>query len=343
MTNADDCRWMKKALREAEKGWGTTNPNPMVGAVIVRGDILLGTGYHIKAGSGHAEVNAIAACHGQDLRGTTLYVTLEPCCTYGRTPPCTEAILKAGISRVVFGCTDPNPKHAGRAAEILRSHGVEVDYPVCEAACRKLNEPFFKWITTGKPFVLLKMAQTLDGKIATAGGISQWITGPQARRRVQRLRMRADAVMGGADTFRLDSPRFTVRDEEGNVLKTPRRIIVTHHPEQFQRDGFEFVSLDTPRSWDKYLKKLGAENISVLLIEGGGTLAASALAAHEVDRIEFHIAPKILGGAGSRPSVGGMNPVSLEDAYQLEEVELRKLGADFAFCAAVKYPAGKES
>ena len=187
----EDVRWMKRALKEALKGWGTTSPNPLVGAVIVKNGSLLGAGYHAKAGQAHAEVNAIAACSGKSLRGATIYVTLEPCCTWGRTPPCTEAILKTGISRVVFGCTDPNPKHAGRAAEILRARGVQVTFPVCEEQCRRLNEPFFKWISTGRPFVLLKMAQTLDGKIATAGGISQWITGKVARQRVQKLRMRA--------------------------------------------------------------------------------------------------------------------------------------------------------
>jgi len=340
---SDDVRWMKRALREAAKGWGTTSPNPLVGAVIVRNGRLLGAGHHVRAGEAHAEVNAIAACGGKSLRGATIYVTLEPCSTHGRTGPCTEAILKAGIARVVFGCTDPNPNHAGRAAEILRAAGVEVVYPVCEGPCRRLNEPFFKWITTGKPYVLLKMAQTLDGKTATRDGVSQWITGKTARARVQQLRKRADAVMAGAETFRLDSPRFTVRKADGTVVKTPRRIIVCTHPEEFQRDGFEFVSLPDAAAWESYLKKLGQENVTALLIEGGGTLAASALAAHAVDRIEFHVAPKILGGAHSRTSVDGPDPESLSGAVRLERVEIHKLGEDYAYSAAVSYPAGKES
>ena len=338
----EDIRWMKKALQEAVKGWGTTSPNPLVGAVIVRNGKLLGAGHHVRAGSNHAEINAIAACGKQSLRGASIYITLEPCCTYGRTPPCTEAILKAGISRVVFGCTDPNPEHAGRAVEILRSHGILVTYPVCEEQCRRINEPFFKWITTGKPYVLLKMAQTLDGKTATLNGTSQWITGEIARKRVQKLRKRADAVMAGAETFRLDSPRFTVRKKDGTILKTPRRIIVTHHPERFQQKDFEFVSLPDAAAWETYLKKLGSEKITTLLIEGGGTLAASALAAHAVDRIEFHIAPKILGGAGSRTSADGPDPDRLTEALLLRRVEIHKLGADYAYSAAVEYPAGKE-
>ena len=338
----EDVRWMKRALKEALKGWGTTSPNPLVGAVIVKNGSLMGAGYHAKAGQAHAEVNAIAACSGKSLRGATIYVTLEPCCTWGRTPPCTEAILKTGISRVVFGCTDPNPKHAGRAAEILRARGVQVTFPVCEEQCRRLNEPFFKWISTGRPFVLLKMAQTLDGKIATAGGISQWITGKVARQRVKKLRMRADAVMAGAETFRLDHPRFTVRDSNETVLKTPRRIIVTGRPGSFDAPGFEFVSLPDAAAWDAYLKKLGSENVTALLIEGGGTLAASALAAHAVDRVEFHIAPKILGGAHSRSSVAGPDPVSLNGAYRLKNVEIHKLGTDHAYSAAVEYPLDEE-
>ncbi|MBO4633504.1 MAG: bifunctional diaminohydroxyphosphoribosylaminopyrimidine deaminase/5-amino-6-(5-phosphoribosylamino)uracil reductase RibD [Lentisphaeria bacterium] len=340
---SEDVRWMKKALNEARKGWGTTSPNPLVGAVIVRNGTLLGLGHHVKAGSAHAEVNAIKACGTQSLNGATLYVTLEPCCSFGRTPPCTEAILNAGISRVVFGCTDPNPKHAGKAAEILRSHGLQVDFPICEDQCKRLNEPFFKWISTGKPYVLLKMAQTLDGKTAAANGISQWITGEIARQRVQKLRKRADAVMAGAETFRLDSPRFTVRGKNGTVLKTPRRIIVTRHPEQFKSKDFEFVSLPDAASWDVYLRKLGAENVTTLLIEGGGTLAAAALAARVVDRIEFHLAPKILGGAHSHSSVDGPDPFSLDQAICLNRVEIHKLGRDYAFSAALEYPAGKES
>ena len=338
----EDARWMKRALKEALKGWGTTSPNPLVGAVIVKNGSLLGSGFHVKAGQPHAEVNAIASCHRKNLRGSTIYVTLEPCCTWGRTPPCTDAILNAGISRVVFGCTDPNPKHAGRAAEILRSHGVQVDFPVCGELCRRLNEPFFKWISTGKPFVLLKMAQTLDGKTATADGFSQWITGETARQRVQKLRARADAVMAGAETFRLDHPRFTVRDSGGTVLKTPRRIIVTNRPEALSAPGFEFVSLPDASAWNAYLEKLGSQNITALLIEGGGTLAASALAAHAVDRVEFHIAPKILGGAHSRSSVAGPDPASLTGACRLKNIEIHKLGQDLAYSAAVEYPDDAE-
>ena len=333
---------MRLALREARKGWGSTSPNPLVGAVIVRDGIVLGKGYHVRAGEGHAEVNAIAACAGKDLRGATIYVTLEPCCTRGRTPACTDAILRSGISRVVFGCADPNPKHALRAVEILRDQGVEVTYPVCEKECQRLNEVFFHWITTGRPYVLLKMAQTLDGKIATSGGHSQWVTGETARRRVQYLRKRADAVMAGIETFRKDSPRFTVRNSSGKVLKTPRRIIVTHHPEQYEKEGFEFVSLPAPADWDRYLLELGSQGVTALLLEGGGSLAASALKARAVNRVEFHVAPKLLGGKGSRTSFSGPDPLTLGEAVFLEDVEVRFLGEDLLYSAKVVYDQGKE-
>lgn len=334
----DDVKWMKKALRLAEKGLGTTSPNPMVGAVIVKDGRIFGQGWHVRAGEGHAEVNAIRGAAGGNLKGATIYVTLEPCSSWGRTPPCTDAIIKAGIGRVVIGCLDPNPKHAGRCIPIFQEHHIEVAGPVCEAECRKINEAFFRWITAKKPFVLLKLAETLDGRIATENGSSQWITGEAARKHVQKLRRWADAVMAGAETYRKDAPRFTVRGRDGKVLKTPRRIIVTHTPEKFlpYPDGWEFVSLDTREKWEAFLEKLGAENITSLLIEGGGELAASALRAGIVDKAEFHIAPKILGGRGSRPSVGGENPTSVSESLELERVSSRRLGDDFIISGYLK-------
>ncbi len=338
----EDVRWMKKALRIAVKGRGTTSPNPMVGAIIVRDGKELGSGYHVRPGEPHAEINAIASCGKQSLKGATLYVTLEPCSSYGRTPPCTDAICAAGISRVVFGCLDPNPKHSGRCVPIFQKAGIEVTFPVCEVECVRLNEAFFKWVRTGRPLVLLKMAQTLDGRTATKNGCSKWITGEPARRRVQELRKQADAIMAGAETFRLDSPSFTVRSKTGEVLKTPRRIIVTNHPETFDKPGWEFVTLRGKAQWDEFLLRLGTENITSVLIEGGGELAASALAAHAVDRIEFHIAPKLLGGVHSRGSVGGPDPENLDGAYLLDSVEIRRYGKDYACCATVNYPETEE-
>ena len=208
--SASNC--MLLALDCARKAWGCTNPNPMVGAVIVCGNKLLATGYHHKAGEAHAEVDALrnAVSKGIDVRGATIYVTLEPCCTSGRTPACTDAIIKAGLKKVVIGCLDPNPRHAGRGVEVLKNAGVEVEYGIEEEKCIELNAPFFTWITTGKPFVMLKMASTLDGKSAAQNGDSFWITGEAARSRVQELRRLADVIMVGAETVRQDHPRLNV-------------------------------------------------------------------------------------------------------------------------------------
>ena len=336
--------YMDKALCLARKGLGTTSPNPMVGAVIVKDGTILGEGWHIRAGEGHAEVNAFAdaAKKGNDVNRAAIFVTLEPCSTKGRTPACTDAILASGIKKVVIGCLDPNPKHAGRAVKILEDAGIEVISGILEKECLQINEAFFHWITTGKPFVLLKIAQTLDGKIACYNGVSQWITGKEARIRVMELRMWADCVITGGQTFRTDHPRFTVRDESGNILKTPRRIVVTNDVENMKKscpegENWEFTALKNPEEWEKFLLDLGKENVTSILLECGGKLAASALEAKAVNKAEFHIAPKILGGEKSILSIAGASPDSLEGAWQLEEVTYTQYGKDLAFSGLVKY------
>ena len=335
---------MEKALTLAKKGLGTTSPNPMVGALLVKEGAVLGEGWHVRAGEGHAEVNAFAdaAGKGNRVEGATLYVTLEPCSSYGRTPPCTEAILASGVKKVVIGCLDPNPKHAGRAVKILEEAGIEVIVNVLEKPCRTLNEAFFHWITTSRPFVLLKLAQTLDGKIACFNGNSKWITSSEARMRVMELRMWADAVLTGGNTFRTDHPSFTARDRDGNILKTPKRFVVTRDPEGMKRlsppgENWEFVSLPRPEDWETFLLELGRKNVTSILLECGGTLAASALAAKAVNKVEFHIAPMILGGEKSIPSVGGTSPATLEEAWKLTETEYKMYGKDLAVTGLVEY------
>ena len=324
-----DIKWMRRALCLARRGLGSVSPNPMVGAVIVKNGVLLGEGWHERPGALHAEINALASLRSpRSARGATIYVSLEPCCTVGRTPPCCEALLSAGVARVVAGCVDPNPVHAGRGLERLRSAGVEVIEGVCREACEELNEPFFKWIRTKRPFVLLKMAETLDGRIATASGSSRWITGSEARKRVMRLRLQADAILAGANTWRLDSPSFTARTPDGTILKTPRRFIAARGNLALP-DGWESVKLSSPADWDDFLVRLGSEEVTSILIEGGGELAASALRAGAVDKVEFHIAPKILGGRGSRPCVGGADPESIDEAMKLEKMRIRRAGNDW--------------
>ncbi len=332
---ADDRRFMRRALVLARRAWGRTSPNPMVGAVLVRADGTVdGEGWHRQAGLPHAEVEAITNAE-TDTRDSTMYVTLEPCCTSGRTPPCTQAIVAAGIKRVVIGTLDPNPAHAGRAVEILQHAGIAVATGLHEQDCRNLNEAFFHWITHKKPFVLLKMAMTLDGRIATATGDSKWVTGEKARACVQRLRQWADAIMIGGNTAMQDDPELTVRTPQ-NWRCQPKPIVWSSKKSlpcnlKLCNDSERRPLLVQPRTdseWNDFLLALGRENITSLLVEGGGELAAKCLDAGIVNKVMFFIAPKILGGRNSRPVVGGDNPNALAAARKLEKVSTQRVGDD---------------
>src|SRR5947209_6440905 len=217
-----DWEWMRRALELAERGRGQVEPNPLVGAVVVRDGRAVGEGWHQRYGQAHAEVNALAAA-GEAAAGATVYVTLEPCCHHGKTPPCTDALLQAGIHRVVAAMTDPFPQVAGRGAEVLRAAGVEVALGVCEVEARRLNAPYLKLLATGRPYVHAKWAMTLDGKIATVGGDSKWISGEASRRRVHALRGRMDAIVVGSGTVRADDPLLTARPPGP---RTPARIVL---------------------------------------------------------------------------------------------------------------------
>ncbi|WP_217704873.1 bifunctional diaminohydroxyphosphoribosylaminopyrimidine deaminase/5-amino-6-(5-phosphoribosylamino)uracil reductase RibD [Victivallis sp. Marseille-Q1083] len=342
MTDSD---YMLLAAAEARKGFGQTSPNPLVGALLVKADRIVGRGYHRRAGEAHAEINALRDA-GNEAAGATLYVTLEPCSTCGRTPACTEAIKAAGLRKVVIGAMDPNPKHAGRGLEILREAGIEVVAGVEQAACDELNRAFYRWIVTGRPYVMLKMAMTLDGKIATAGGESQWITGPAARQRVQELRRWADAIMVSGATVRLDHPQLTVREPADWPCQPLRVIASRHFPEDELRQYFPagplpwVVCLGDGDSWLEFLSRLGERNVTALLLEGGGELAAAALQHQVVDEVEFHIAPKLLCGRGSRPVTGGDNPLHLSEALELLEPTVSRYGGDFVFNGRLRPPGG---
>lgn len=325
----EDKRYMMLALSLARRAWGRTSPNPMVGAVIVKNENIIGRGYHKCAGDYHAEINAISEA-GDSCAGATLYVTLEPCSTIGRTSPCTETIIASGISEVVIGCIDSNPSHSGNGVRILGEAGISVRTGVEQERCYELNEAFFHWIITGRPFVLLKIAMTLDGKIATVAGESQWITGPAARRRVQRLRQWADAIMIGGNTARKDHPSLTVSGIPG--WKQPRRIVASYKMTETELMDLlppgnkpELIKASGKEQWLSELKRLGDESITALLVEGGGELAASLLNAGVVNKVEFHIAPKILGGRTSVPAVGGINPDFLGKALELSSLKCRNL------------------
>lgn len=328
----EDEKWMETACIEAEKALGLTSPNPVVGAVAVKDGKLLSTGYHKKAGTAHAEPD----CLNKDLdfQGASLYVTLEPCSTYGRTPPCTEAIIKSGIKKVIIGTLDPNPDHAGKAVSILQKNGITVKYGVHKERCWNLNLPFFKWIQSKKPLVILKMAMTLDGKIATKSGHSQWITGTESRAEVQRLRKISDAIMVGGETVRLDNPSLKVKED--NFPAQPQRFIWSSQTDWdqslkcFENDGKAAIAVK-PQStdeWEKFLLNIGKDGITSLLIEGGGELAANALECGIIDSVKFFIAPKILLGRESRPVIGGNSPDKLSAALNLQNASSSQFGDD---------------
>jgi len=345
-SDAHDKQMMRLAFRQALRGWGRCSPNPLVGAIVTdRSGRIVGRGYHHQAGRPHAEPLALDDA-GDAARGGVLYVTLEPCSTWGRTPPCTERVVASGVRRVVIGCLDANPAHRGAGVAILSEAGIEVTSGVLEAECTHLNEAFFWWIKYHRPFVLLKMAMTLDGRIATAGGQSQWISGPPARRVVQRLRRWADAVMAGGDTVRLDNAALTVRSP-AHWPRQPLRIVWTSRPDfpaeaRIRRADPDqppmFAKPTTTPQWLEFLRGLGERDVTALLLEGGGELAAAALQAGIVNEIAFFVAPKILGGRDSRPVVGGTSPSALAEAIELTDRRLRLIGHDLlitGYCSNV--------
>jgi len=276
----DDSHWMRRALALAARGQGRTSPNPCVGAVLVRQGRVLGEGWHRQAGKPHAEIEALRATAraGHDARGATLYVTLEPCCTHGRTPPCTEAILRAGIARVVVAATDPNPAHAGRAYRLLRQAGVEVTTGILRREATFLNRAFNHWITTGTPWIIGKAAMSLDGKLTRSDGL-QNLTSPTALRDVHRLRATCEAILVGAGTVRADNPRLTVRGVRNTTGRAqPWRVVVTRSgtlPGHFRLFSDEYRArtlVYRKQAWPHILRDLGARGVLTLLVEGGGAV-----------------------------------------------------------------------
>lgn len=332
-------QFMKRAIELAKQGAGWTAPNPLVGAVVVKNGRVIGEGYHRKYGELHAERNALAACT-EDPAGATLYVTLEPCCHYGKTPPCTEIIIEKKIAKVVIGSRDPNPKVAGKGARILREHGIEVVEDYMREACDALNPVFFHYITTKTPYVVLKFAMTLDGKIATRTGASKWITGEAARNHVHQLRGRYAGILAGIGTVLADDPMLNCRIDGAHQ---PLRIILDSHlripmGSRLIRSAKEYPLLivcnESARDREEgasriqkleeagakvwtlpeknghpdlnvLMQRLGEEKIDSVLIEGGGTVNEAALKAHIVHHVYAYIAPKIFGGEDAKTPVEG--------------------------------------
>jgi diaminohydroxyphosphoribosylaminopyrimidine deaminase/5-amino-6-(5-phosphoribosylamino)uracil reductase len=367
-----DGEFMKMALRLARRAYGRTSPNPMVGAVLVKRGRVIGRGWHHRAGRPHAEIEALrdAQSNGASANGATLYVTLEPCCTHGRTPPCTEAIIAAGIKKIVVATIDPNPAHAGRAFNILGRAGIEVVEGVRAEEAEKLNEAFNHWIVQHTPFVTVKAAMTLDGKIATVGGESKWITGEKARGQGMKLRRGADGILVGINTVLADDPNLTVRTPGSAKVKpddSPRRFVLDSQartPLVARVVTDEFADLTTivvgPSAPKKrvtalakrvsvmiapekkgridlgwLMQRLGEEEVTSVLVEGGGEVNAAFLLGGLAQRVAFFYAPKILGGRNARKSVSGAGVNVLEKAVQLREVQWKWLGPDLWLNARV--------
>jgi len=321
--------FMQRALLLARRGEGLTRPNPPVGAVLVKNGKIVSEGFHKKAGGPHAEVNCLRQVKGltsKSLKSAVLYITLEPCSTEGRTPPCTDLILERGIRRVVIGCKDPNPAHAGKSIRKLRRAGIEVIAGVCRKEAKALIAPFSKWICTGFPYVTLKLGMTLDGQIADASGKSKWITGPRARARVQEMRRSADAVMVGAGTVRADNPSLLPRPAKG---RAPWRVVVgSNIPAKSKVLTDEAVeqTLVVNGPLKKILRDLGERGIFHVLCEGGGELAGSLVRAGLVDEFALFAAPALLGGEGV-PAFGKTG-WTLKKMPSLKIKTLEKCGED---------------
>src|SRR3972149_5071937 len=359
-------RFMRLAIKLAEKGFGRTSPNPVVGSVVVKNGKIIGRGYHEKAGLPHAEVKALQDA-GKKVQGSTLYVTLEPCAHFGRTPPCIQAIIASGVKKVVVGSIDPNPKVKGKGIRALEKSGIEVIKDVLRDECLSLNETYVKYIIKKTPFVILKLATTLDGKIATSTGDSKWITSVESRRYAHRLRSLVDCVMVGSGTILKDDPHLTVRlikgknparaVLDGSLKVSPRAKVFASRNERvfiftsakanknkirlLEEKGAEVIKVNQSKdglSIKGVLQELAKRGVTSVLIEGGARVAASALKEGAVDKAVFIVAPKIIGGDGV-DSLGKLGIKSIKRVIMLKGVKTMKIGEDFVIEGSVCSPA----
>lgn len=362
--NDEDHRYMTLALRLAAKGRGTTSPNPMVGAIIVSQGRIVGRAYHRRAGEPHAEILALRKA-GERARGATLYVTLEPCChVKKRTPPCVPAVVRSRVRRVVVAMTDPNPSVKGRGIAALRRSGITVTTGVAQREAEALNRAYNHWMTTKRPYVILKAGMTLDGQIATSSGRSRWITGIQARREVHQLRAQVDAVLVGVGTVVADNPSLTARTGprlNRPAARQPLRVVVDsklrlpltarvlsgqHHAgtvvattdsapitrrRALRKQGIDVLTLPSAAglvSLPALVKELGRRGITSLLVEGGSEINSSMFKAKLVDHARFYLAPALLGGTDAKGVIGGTSPARLVQATRLRQVQIRPVGND---------------
>ncbi len=370
---------MRRAIELAKKGGGYVHPNPLVGCVIVKDDEIIAEGYHEKYGEFHAERNALTRCK-TETKGASLYVTLEPCCHYGKTPPCTEIIIEKGIKKVFVGILDPNPLVAGKGVKMLQDAGIEVEVGLCEDEIREMNKVFLKYITTKRPYVIMKTAMTLDGKIAAYTGDSKWVTNEESRKMVHELRSELAGVIVGIGTVLADDPMLTCRLEgkhhqpvrivvdsnlripvDSQLVKTAkeyRTIVACRHFDRSEAERSEVEKsslnvnkqkgfLDSLRSLEMtgvellecqsnnnhvdindLMTKLGAMGIDSLLLEGGGTLNAAFLEAGCVDEVWAFIAPKIIGGEGSKTPISGKGIEKMSEAINLQDIDIQNINGD---------------
>lgn len=357
----NDKEYMRVALKLAVRAKGKTSPNPLVGAVIVKNDRIIGKGYHRRAGESHAEINALDMA-GRRAKGATLYLNLESCAHLGRTPPCTKRIISSGIKKVVAAMIDPNPLNCGRGVKELRKAGVKVKVGILEKEARKINEAYIKYITTKRPFVILKTAMSLDGKIATKTGDSKWITNESSRRYVHRLRSEVDAVLIGIETVLKDDPRLTARIKDPGSrisVRNPTRVVVDSRAriplgarvlnqealtivattkfaskkkiKALEKKGATVLIIkdrDKNVNLKELLKNLGELEITSLLVEGGGRINASFLENGLVNKVLFFVAPKIIGGEEALTPVEGEGIKRIKDAVKLKDISIKRFGED---------------
>ena len=355
MASKVDTYFMAKALELAEKGRGTTSPNPMVGALVIKNRSIIGQGYHEKAGTDHAEIIALKQA-GMDAAGATLYVTMEPCCHYGKTPPCTQAIIEAKVAEVYISTLDPNPLVSGKSIKALNEAGIRTYVGSCEKEARKINEAYIKYITTGRPFVIAKFAMSIDGKIATKTGNSKWISSDSCRKYVHMLRHCADMVMVGVNTIIKDDPRLTARGcngKGGQTKQQPIRLVVdskgktpvdaqlfkqpgktmlavikpfsSDNQFKYGKTGAEIIELseeDGMVNLDEMMQVLGKKQVVTILTEGGSSLLGSLFDRKLVDKVLTFVAPIVIGGSRARTAIGGKGVNEIEEAFRLKNVEI---------------------
>ena len=327
--NRDEA-FMRAALIEARRGLGQTSPNPAVGAILVVGNRIVARAHHWQAGAAHAEVECLKQFGKRIPKGATLYVTLEPCSTTGRTGPCTNVLIEAGLSKLVVGALDPNPRHSGRGIKLLTKAGLQVRTGVLATECAELNEAFNKWIQTGRPFVIAKCGMSLDGRLTAPPAEGRWLTSLASRQHAHRLRAQVDAILVGAETVRVDDPRLTVRGLRG--ARQPRRVVLSRSgslpakarilTDRFADRTLVFVEIDL----GVLLDRLGAKEITSVLIEGGGKLLGQALDQRLIDKVQVYVAPIFTGG----PIVAfaGAGASSTSGAARLDRVRYEKIGPD---------------